>query len=61
MGDHRDDEKELCKKTPIASFSLGAERDFVLKHVDRKKNKLDPVKIMLSVVVVCWVAERPSR
>ena len=47
MGDHRDDEKELCKKTPIASFSLGAERDFVLKHVERKKNKLDPVKIPL--------------
>jgi len=47
MGDHRDDEKELCKKIPIASFSLGAERDFVLKHVERKKNKLDPVKIPL--------------
>ena len=47
MGDHRDDEKELCKKTPIASFSLGAERDFVLKHVDRKNNKLEPVKIPL--------------
>jgi len=47
MGDHRDDEKELCKKTPIASFSLGAERDFILKHIDRKENKLDPVKILL--------------
>ena len=47
MGDHRDGEKELCKKTPIASFSLGAARYFVLKHMDRKKNKLDPVKIPL--------------
>ena len=47
MGDHRDDEKELCKKTPIASFSLGAERDFVLKHADRNENKLEPVKILL--------------
>merc|ERR550525_384958 len=47
MGDHRDDEKELCKKTPIASLSLGAERDFVLKHTQRSKNKVEPVKILL--------------
>ena len=45
MGDHRDDEKELCKKTPIASLSLGAERDFVLKHTQRSKNKVEPVRI----------------
>lgn len=45
MGDHRDDEKELCRKTPIASFSLGAERDFVLKHTQRSKNKVEPVRI----------------
>ena len=70
MGDHRDDEKELCKKTPIASFSLGAERDFVLKHADRGKNKLEPVKIPLKAGTLLlmfaptndlWVHGIPAR
>ncbi|XP_066146927.1 DNA oxidative demethylase ALKBH2-like [Euwallacea fornicatus] len=41
IGEHRDDEKELNKHTPIASLSLGQERTFVLKHRDaRLKGKL---------------------
>ena len=36
MGDHRDDEKELSREVPIASLSLGAERDFVFKQVARE-------------------------
>lgn len=37
MGEHRDDEKELDKNTPIASISLGQERMFVLKHAECRK------------------------
>ena len=40
MGDHKDDEKELDKNTPIASLTLGAERDFIFKHQDRKTNQV---------------------
>ena len=47
MGDHKDDEKELDPNVPIASLTLGAERDFVFKHQDRKKNNLENVKILL--------------
>uniref|UniRef100_A0A8C4WTV1 DNA oxidative demethylase ALKBH2 n=3 Tax=Eptatretus burgeri TaxID=7764 RepID=A0A8C4WTV1_EPTBU len=32
IGEHRDDEKELVPCSPIASVSLGASRDFVLRH-----------------------------
>ena len=32
MGFHKDDERELCSQTPIASLTLGAERDFIFKH-----------------------------
>uniref|UniRef100_UPI00358EE341 DNA oxidative demethylase ALKBH2-like n=1 Tax=Myxine glutinosa TaxID=7769 RepID=UPI00358EE341 len=32
VGEHRDDEKELVPRSPIASVSLGAPRDFVLRH-----------------------------
>ena len=34
MGEHKDDEAELDPLVPIASLSLGQERDFVLKHQD---------------------------
>jgi alkylated DNA repair dioxygenase AlkB len=47
MGDHKDDEKELSRDVPIASLSLGAERDFVLKHSDRRSNGLAPVTVSL--------------
>jgi len=47
MGDHKDDEKELDNEVPIASLSFGAERDFVLKHSDRKRNGVEAVKLLL--------------
>ena len=39
MGEHKDDEKELDPDVPIASLSLGQERDFILRHQDLLKNK----------------------
>lgn len=42
---HADDEPELCKETPIASFSLGALRRFDLKH--KAKPTLEKVHIPL--------------
>ncbi|XP_072271461.1 DNA oxidative demethylase ALKBH2 [Pyxicephalus adspersus] len=51
IGDHRDDEKELVPRSPIASVSFGACRDFVFRHRDsRSKNSLcqiKPVKLEL--------------
>ena len=41
MGDHKDDEKEIDPNVPIASLTLGAERDFIFKHQDRKKQTLN--------------------
>ncbi len=34
MGEHRDDEKDLVRDSPIASLSLGQHRDFVFKHAE---------------------------
>lgn len=52
MGEHRDDEKELEKKTPIASVSLGQPRDFIFRHKDTRAGKvarkIEPVKILLT-------------
>lgn len=43
IGEHRDDEKDLDRQAPIASVSLGQERDFVFKHKDaRGKYKTRP-------------------
>ena len=51
IGEHRDDEKDLARDHPIASLSLGQNRNFVFKHCDSrgKKAKRDiaPVKIEL--------------
>ena len=56
MGEHKDDEKELIRHSPIASLSLGQARDFVFRHEcargsQSKKNKpqrdIAPVKIEL--------------
>ena len=47
MGDHKDDEKELDSAAPIASLTLGAERDFVFKHQDRKTDNVEDYKIVL--------------
>jgi len=35
-GEHRDDERELDPKAPIASLTLGAERDFYFKHANAR-------------------------
>ncbi|XP_060642106.2 DNA oxidative demethylase ALKBH2 [Anolis sagrei] len=36
MGEHRDDERELEPRSPIASVSFGAGRDFVFRHCGSK-------------------------
>ncbi|GFR77074.1 alpha-ketoglutarate-dependent dioxygenase alkB-like protein 2, partial [Elysia marginata] len=58
IGEHKDDEKDLCPGYPIASLSLGQPRDFIFKHQDcrgsHKKNKSkgetktqEPVSVLL--------------
>lgn len=39
MGEHKDDERELDPKTPIASLSLGQPRDFYFRHQDARPPK----------------------
>ncbi|NXG55181.1 ALKB2 demethylase, partial [Hemiprocne comata] len=52
IGEHRDDERELVPRSPIASVSFGACRDFVFRHRDsRGKNAtrhIEPVKLQLA-------------
>lgn len=45
MGMHSDDERELGRQPAIASLSLGATRDFILKH--RHRRDLQTVKLPL--------------
>nr|XP_022916098.1 DNA oxidative demethylase ALKBH2-like [Onthophagus taurus] len=47
IGEHRDDEGELDPQTPIASLSLGQEREFVLKHADARKKIRDIPKVKI--------------
>lgn len=51
MGEHKDDEKELIAKSPIASLSFGQERQFVFRHQDSRgakaTRKIEPVKLCL--------------
>lgn len=51
IGEHRDDEKELEPRSPIASVSLGACRDFFFRHgASRGKTSsmhIQPVKLQL--------------
>ncbi|KAL1490971.1 hypothetical protein ABEB36_011638 [Hypothenemus hampei] len=62
IGEHRDDEKELDKHTPITSLSFGQQRTFVLKHRDARlkgklKRNIAPVKMELehgSVLLMNW-------
>nr|ADD38240.1 Alpha-ketoglutarate-dependent dioxygenase alkB homolog 2 [Lepeophtheirus salmonis] len=45
MGEHKDNEKDILKDVPIASISLGQERDFIFRHeslVQGHKKSLDP-------------------
>lgn len=53
IGEHRDDETDLCSKSSIASMTFGCERDFVFRHsASRGKNAtrkdIESVKISLS-------------
>lgn len=52
MGEHRDDEKELDPRCPIASVSLGAARDFIFRHRDARGKQscrdVTPVKLELA-------------
>ncbi|XP_052832895.1 DNA oxidative demethylase ALKBH2 [Octopus bimaculoides] len=56
MGEHRDDEKDLVRLSPIASLSLGQARGFVFRHECARgsqskkgapKLDIDPIKIQL--------------
>ena len=51
IGEHKDDERELVKKSPIASLSFGEERDFVFRHQDARGSKatqkIEPVRLKL--------------
>ncbi|XP_061842360.1 DNA oxidative demethylase ALKBH2 [Nerophis lumbriciformis] len=52
MGEHRDDERELDPRCPIASVSLGAAREFVFRHRDARgkesRRRVEPVKLVLA-------------
>ncbi|XP_062999746.1 DNA oxidative demethylase ALKBH2 [Elgaria multicarinata webbii] len=52
MGEHRDDERELVPRSPIASASFGACRDFVFRHGASRgkgpsRRRVEPVKVPL--------------
>ncbi|XP_048370290.1 DNA oxidative demethylase ALKBH2 [Sphaerodactylus townsendi] len=51
IGEHRDDEQELVPRSPIASVSLGACRDFVFRHgASRGKRTschIEPIRLQL--------------
>ncbi|KAB7504356.1 DNA oxidative demethylase ALKBH2 [Armadillidium nasatum] len=48
IGEHKDDEKDLDPDVPIASVSLGQERDFYFKHKDaRNETKRDLGKVSM--------------
>lgn len=53
MGEHQDNERELCSGSPILSLSFGQERDFVFRHKDSrgkaaKRKDIAPVKLCLA-------------
>uniref|UniRef100_A0A670ZRV0 DNA oxidative demethylase ALKBH2 n=1 Tax=Pseudonaja textilis TaxID=8673 RepID=A0A670ZRV0_PSETE len=51
IGEHRDDERELVPRSPIASVSFGARREFVFRHGASRGRKasqrIAPVKLQL--------------
>tara|TARA_Y100001968_G_scaffold312605_1_gene335978 strand:+ start:2281 stop:2856 length:576 start_codon:yes stop_codon:yes gene_type:complete len=66
MGWHSDDESELDSLAPIASFSLGASRDFLLKH--RKCNSKQSLNLSNGDLLIMqpncqkyWLHSVPSR
>ena len=46
MGEHKDDEEELVRGSPIASLSLGQARDFVFRHQDARAGAKAKVRIV---------------
>ncbi|XP_010597211.3 DNA oxidative demethylase ALKBH2 isoform X2 [Loxodonta africana] len=52
IGEHRDDERELDPRIPIASVSFGACRDFFFRHKDsrgkRPSQRVDMVRLQLA-------------
>ncbi|XP_053938490.1 DNA oxidative demethylase ALKBH2 [Cuculus canorus] len=52
IGEHRDDERELVPRSPIASVSFGACRDFVFRHCDSRGKKatrhIKPIRLQLA-------------
>ena len=48
MGFHKDDEKELSRDVPIASLTLGAERDFIFRHQDKRTKQIPDEKLVLT-------------
>ncbi|XP_060106380.1 DNA oxidative demethylase ALKBH2 [Heteronotia binoei] len=51
IGEHRDDERELVPRSPIASVSFGACRDFVFRHGAsrgrRTSRRIEAIKVQL--------------
>ncbi|XP_061458444.1 DNA oxidative demethylase ALKBH2 isoform X3 [Rhineura floridana] len=51
LGEHRDDERELAPRSPIASVSFGACRDFVFRHKDSRgkspSRHIEAIKLQL--------------
>ncbi|NXS58577.1 ALKB2 demethylase, partial [Brachypteracias leptosomus] len=52
IGEHRDDERELVPRSPIASVSFGACRDFVFRHRDSRgkgaRRAMKPLTLQLA-------------
>ncbi|NXN94660.1 ALKB2 demethylase, partial [Rhinopomastus cyanomelas] len=52
IGEHRDDERELVPRSPIASVSFGACRDFVFRHRESRgsgaRRRVQPVRLQLA-------------
>ncbi|XP_077165239.1 DNA oxidative demethylase ALKBH2 [Paroedura picta] len=74
IGEHRDDERELAPRSPIASVSFGACRDFVFRHGAsrgrRPSCRIEPIRLQLehgSLLVMnfptnrYWYHSLPSR
>ncbi|KAF7279816.1 hypothetical protein GWI33_006699 [Rhynchophorus ferrugineus] len=54
IGEHRDNEKEIDKKTPIASLTLGQQRTFVFRHGEaRLKGKLKRALASVKIELEC--------
>ncbi|XP_006870565.1 PREDICTED: alpha-ketoglutarate-dependent dioxygenase alkB homolog 2 [Chrysochloris asiatica] len=52
IGEHRDDERELAPRSPIASVSFGACRDFFFRHKDSRgkspSRRMDVLRLQLA-------------